>query len=42
LHKGVIEARNLPSGGLAVSVTLPALAAGTITQALQTEAPAAA
>ena len=41
LHKGVIEARNLPSGGLAVSVTLPALAAGTIIQALQTEAPEA-
>jgi len=42
LHKGVIEARNLPSGGLAVSVTLPALPAGTITQVPQTdEAPEA-
>lgn len=43
LHKGVIEARNLQGGGLSVSVTLPALAAGTmIPLALQTEAPAAA
>jgi two-component system sensor histidine kinase CpxA len=42
LHKGVIEARNLASGGLAVSVTLPALPAGTITQVPQTaEAPEA-
>jgi two-component system, OmpR family, sensor kinase len=36
LHKGVIEARNRQGGGLAVSVTLPALERGT-TLAIQTK-----
>ena len=42
LHKGVIEARNLPGNGLAVSVILPALAVGTLSRALETETPAVA
>jgi two-component system OmpR family sensor kinase len=43
LHKGVIEARNLEGGGLAVSVTLPILERGTLrTSPAETAAPEAA
>lgn len=41
LHHGVIEARNLQSGGLVVSVTLPALAQE-LSRTTKSEAPAAA
>jgi two-component system sensor histidine kinase CpxA len=42
LHKGVIEARNLPSGGLAVSVTLPLLEQGTKPAVTPAETPVVA